>query len=345
MIFARWAQGRPWLHWSISLPVGDLGSSLFTTGLLGVGLGYVDSRDGEERAAQRLHRVIQAEAPAIRDAVIDGFAFQPDDLARVANPETLDQVITNSLGLRLGDNQFASEIYTDVRDQVVHAPERWHDARVSIRLSADRGTGKTRAPLFVTTVDVEYTVIPHFSTRRFAAASDRAQYRELAQDPETTAWYVSPRMGVDPDREEAFELLAFTVNGESRKISRTVRKDGQVYSVGLGRQHLEAGQPVAVAYTYRTLTLQSGHLLHVDLEQPSRGVEVTLDYGDTPIDLVTTLDYIASSQQARIRRSPKDVPEKTISVQFDGWVFPRSGVAFVWTLHDKASEPTVDKEA
>lgn len=59
-------------------------------------------------------------------------------------------------------------------------------------------------------------------------------------------------------------------------------------------------------------------------------VFVELDYSDTDITDVTVLDYIASSERTRISRSPAGVPEKTVAIEFDGWVFPRSGVAFVW---------------
>lgn len=47
-----------------------------------------------------------------------------DDLKRVANPELLDDIASNVMSLRLGDEQFAREIYRDIRDQAIHA-ERW----------------------------------------------------------------------------------------------------------------------------------------------------------------------------------------------------------------------------
>ncbi len=151
MVVAEWVipTGSP--HWLADLPISDVGSALFTTGLVVIALEYLDGRDSEERAGQRLRRVLQSEAPAIRDAVIDGFAFKSGDLARVATPETLDQIVRNSLALRLDDDVFAAEVYDDIRDQAIRAPERWHDLKISVDLSPDQGDS-TRAPSFVTTV-------------------------------------------------------------------------------------------------------------------------------------------------------------------------------------------------
>jgi len=333
LIAARWFESVPSLHWLTAWPLTDLGSALFTTGLVVVAFEYVEGQDSEVRASQRLRQVLKAEAPAIRDAVIDGFAFKRDDLARVATPEVLDQIIRNSLALRLGDAGFAGEVYEDIRDQAVRAEERWHDVEVTIRLSMDKRAPAGSTPTFVATVRWEYTVVPAHQTRRFACVSDRQAYRELAQDPAaTSAWYMRPKAGIDASSPEAFELVQFSVDGEARSIRRAVRRDGQLYTVDLGQDVLRAGKPVRVSYTYRALASRHGHLLHVDVEQPTRGFSVELDYSDTDISYVNLLDFIASSKSPRVSQTPISVPGQSVGVAFDGWLMPRSGVVFVWVL-------------
>lgn len=70
----------------------------------------------------------------------------------MATPDMLDQLISNSLALRLDDPQFAGEVYRDIRDQAVLAQERWHASRShggresEEALQAFRnGRGKSRA--------------------------------------------------------------------------------------------------------------------------------------------------------------------------------------------------------
>jgi hypothetical protein len=89
---------------------------------------------------------------------------------------------------------------------------------------------------------------------------------------------------------------------------------------------------VTIAYTYRTITSTRGHLLQLRVDQPTKGLAVELDYSDCGIDCVNVLDYIAGSERTRVSIRSTSVPGKAVSVEFDGWVFPRSGVAFVWVM-------------
>jgi hypothetical protein len=89
---------------------------------------------------------------------------------------------------------------------------------------------------------------------------------------------------------------------------------------------------VRISYTYRTVTAESGHVLHFDLEHPTRDVSLTLNYGDTDIIKLVVLDLIPGADRIQLGRSPTPVPGKSVSLQLDGWAFPRAGFAFVWTL-------------
>jgi hypothetical protein len=341
LLVARSTEGSAELSWLAALPLTDIGSALFTTGLLAVVFEYIDRRDGDERANQRLRQVLREEAPAIRDAVINGFAFAPDDLARVATPETLDQIIQNGLAIRLGDKRFADELYVDIRDQAIRSIERWSDARINIRLSMDRSGANgsaVRAPQpdaherLIVTVRHEYTTIPASQTRRFASVSDRDEYRELTQEGAATfVWFTNPSSGVDAGSTEAFELVQFSVDGEERPIRRSARKGGQMYSVSVGVPETERERPVTLAFTYRLMPPAHNRWLFVDVEQPTRGLDVELDYSDTAIAQVNMLDFIASSQKSIVTKTPPQVPGKTVGLEFDGWLLPKSGVVFVWT--------------
>ncbi|WP_421874667.1 hypothetical protein [Mycolicibacterium wolinskyi] len=346
MVFDDQLQRTPALQWLGFVSWSGIGDTLITLALVGIVFDYLINKDKEARDTERLRSVLQESAPAIRDAVIDGFAFGHDDLSRVSNPETLDNVIRNSLALRLGDKSFAEEVYNDIRDQAVKAPERWHDARVEVQLSplaTPTGTAEGSASangdpesLYVVTVRWEYTVVPRFHTRRFVCISDKDEYRDLIEEYDgTSAWYFTPKGGVDANSKEAFEVVQFAVNGEERPIRRTERKGGQVYTVGIGTAAGDES-PVNLSYTYRTVTAERGHLLYIDIEQPTRGIEVDLDYGDCDIERVSVLDLIASSKSTRVERTPVSVPERSVRVSFDGWAFPRNGVGFVWISHRKA---------
>jgi hypothetical protein len=192
--------------------------------------------------------------------------------------------------------------------------------------------------LFTVTVRWEYTTIPKHAQRRFVCVSDREEYIELTQERDSTsAWFLHPANGVDASRPETFELQRFTVNGDERPIRRSARKTGQTYTGSLAPEHLAAGKPVTIAYTYRTVMAQNGHLLFFDIEQPTRDLKVEFDYTGCGIEKISTLDLVPSVRPTRIEQSRAGASRSTVRVDFDGWVFPRSGVAFVWTLQSEIS--------
>ncbi|WP_336855944.1 hypothetical protein [Sinomonas albida] len=325
-----------WLHW---LPLKEIGGTLFAAGLFGIVWDYADGREKEKREDERIRRLLVESAPDFRDAVVRGFGVEDEDLKRVATPELLDSIAGNVLAMRLGNRAFAEEVYADIRDQAVRAPERWHDVRVNIRLSSIDESSTVGAALYVVSVQWEYTVVPSHSTQRFACVSDKDEYRELVSDiPATSTWFMTPRPGFDASSREAFELVRFSVDGEERSIRRSARKTGQTYSVRIGDEVVGAAQPVRVSYTYRTITARAGHLLHFDIDQPTRGIEVTLDYSDTDIADVRVLDLIASTKHAHVDRTPASVPGQSVTLSFDGWVFPRTGVAFSWTRQSEIDD-------
>ncbi|WP_431230445.1 hypothetical protein [Paenarthrobacter nicotinovorans] len=320
----------PWLAF---LPFSEIGGTLFAAGLFGIAWDYFDGKDIEDRENERIRRILKDAAPDFRDAVVRGFAVESDDLKRVATPELLDSIAGNVLALRLGDREFAEEVYADIRDQAIRAPERWHDVKVSIRLSSIEEGTPSGIPRFVVTAKWEYTTIPSHATQKFACVSDRDEFRDLVSDtPATFAWRMAPRSGFDASDKNAFELVQYSVDGETRTIRRTARKSGQTYSVNIGHELVAAQEPVKISYTYKTIVAQDGHLLHFDIDQPTKGLSVLLDYSDVDISDVKILDLIASSKHARVERTPSSVPGRTVNVDFDGWVFPRTGIAFVWTL-------------
>lgn len=321
-----------WVH---SIPVAELGATLFGAGFLGTLFEYGFQKDQEAANREAFRRTIVEEAPAIRDAVLQGFAIRPDDLKRVANPDLLDDIASNVMSLRLGDEQFARELYSDIRDQAVRAAERWYDIEVSIHLSSALDRSAVGTPVFDVTVTWEYTTVPSGPTRRFACVSNRAEYADLREDiPATSTWMMTPRPGVDPSKRESYELLKFTVDGHQQAIHRSTRRGGQVYSVALDDAHLH-GKPVRIRQTFRTVTPTWGHRLFFELPQPGRDISLTVDYTNTDITDMRVSDTVSGAKPVTVSHSPAEVPERVMKMDATGWLMPKSGFAFTWTLESE----------
>ena len=322
-----------WLH---HLPLDEVGGPLLGAGLVSTILDYSYRRDQEDVAIQRTQQAIIDLSPAkLWNVLCEGLARHPAEVARLTTPERLDDAAAAIMAQRLGDAQFAREIYVDIRDQAIRAAERWYDVEARVRLSTavERSTAGT--PLLDVTVEWEYTTVPSSTTRRFACVSDQDEYTELRQDvPATSTWFMAPRPGMDARRREAYELLELTVDGRPQSIRRSTRATGQTYSVDLDEE-ARSGKPVRIRQVFRTITPQWSHRLYFAVAQPTRGWSLRLDYTDTNIAEIQVSDTISPTPPARITRSPEAVPGKVIAVEASSWLLPRSGVAFTWATNDE----------
>ncbi|WP_454924561.1 hypothetical protein [Actinomyces gerencseriae] len=331
-----------WLH---SIPLGELGGTLFGAGLLSTLFEYSFRKEQEEATVEQFRQIIHEQAPAMRDAVIEGFAIHPEDLKRVSNPDLLDDIAANVMSLRLGDEQFAREIYADIRDQAVRAAERWYNVEVRVRLSSILERSTEGTPLFDVTVEWEYTTVPSGSVRRFACVSDRQEYRELFLDiPATSPWLMQNRPGVDAASRESYELLELTVDGRPQTIRRSTRKTGQTYSAQLDAAAC-SGKSVRVRQVFRVVTPKWGHRLYFELPQPCRRLSLSIDYTNTDIAHLTISDTVATSRAAQITRSPAAVAGKVVSVDVPGWLLPKSGFSATWTLNAELPRDESRREA
>ena len=319
-----------WLH---HLPLDEVGGPLLGAGLVSTVLDYSYRRDQEDVAIQRTQQAIVDLSPAkLWSVLCEGLARHPAELARLTTSERLDDAAAAIMAQRLGDEQFAREIYADIRDQAIRAAERWYDVEARVRLSTavERSTAGT--PLLDVTVEWEYTTLPSGSERRFACVSDRAAYNALRGDiPATSTWFMAPRSGLDARSQESYELLELTVDGQPQPIRRTVQATGQTYRVRLD-DAAQSGKPVRIRQIFRTSTPAWGHRLFFELPQPARNMSLAVDYTNTPIADIRVSDTVATFQPSQLVRTPEAAVGKVVSLNARGWLLPKTGFAVTWTL-------------
>ena len=332
-----------WLH---HLPLDEVGGPLLGAGLVSTILDYSYRRDQEDVAIQRTQQAIVDLSPAkLWSVLCEGLTCRPAELARLTTPERLDDAAAAIMAQRLGDEQFAREIYADIRDQAIRAAERWYDVEARVRLSTavERSTAGT--PLLDVTVEWEYTTVPSGSERRFACVSDRAAYNALRGDiPATSTWFMAPRPGMDPRSQKSYELLELTVDGRPQPIRRTVQATGQTYRVRLD-DVAQSGEPVRIRQIFRTSTPAWGHRLFFELPQPARNMSLAVDYTNTSIADIRVSDTVATFQPSQLVRTPEAAVGKVISLNARGWLLPKTGFAVTWTLESELPHDAEHHEA
>ena len=214
-----------------------------------------------------------------------------------------------------------------------------------MRLSSALERSTKGTPLFDITVEWEYTTIPSGNVRRFACVADRAEYNDLLLDvPATSPWLMTPRPGMDASNRELYELLELTVDGVPQTIRRTARKNSQTYAVYLDSS-TRTGEPVRIRQVFRTVTSTWSHRLFFELPQPARNMSLTFDCTNTDIAQMKVIDTVSTSRRAQITQSPPNTPGREISVDAQGWLLPKAGFAFTWTLESELPRDEERREA
>ena len=307
------------------LPVSDIGSGLFTTGLIGVALQYLDARDADERASERLRRVLTDTAPQIRDSVIDAFAFSPEALTAVTSPEVIDHVIQNCLAEQLSDPQLADEL----RHRLLTSAMTLGDRRSDTRLSVSLGKGPSRELLRVTVRRSYRFIPPPIGSLRFASVASRDEYDTLLRDPESAeVWRMRIQDGLDAGDEAAFALTSVELDGETLPFKRSTRKGAQVFSTRLP----QTDDPSAVrhlAYSFDLLVPRTKHCLFFDFARPTLGLEVELDYDDSLHEL-RLLDCLGQQTDLRHGHHQGDTGDGELTLATEQWVVPAASVIAIW---------------
>ena len=319
--------------WIKAVPLGELGGALLSAGLIGSILDYSARRDQDEATSQRFRQIFSEQAPALRDAVIKGFRFDTADVRRIATPQLLDELAENSLGLRFGDADFGREVYRDIRHQAISAEERWYDARIDAALGIPRGRSVAPTSFFDLRVRWDYTVVPKHRFRSFVIVSDRARYEQLAAERgPTSVWFHRPTPGIDITNPELFSLDHFSIDGKPLAIQRRVDAVSQSYVVDLGEAAVSQAKPVVVSFAFHTRVPRDGHVVHINVDRPTPGLAVDMRY-DEEISRLRLMDFASRGDGGHISDDPA---ARSSHYRYDGWLFPRAGLVYAWTLTAEA---------
>lgn len=66
--------------------------------------------------------------------------------------------------------------------------------------------------------------------------------------------------------------------------------------------------------------------------KPARNLSVSMDYTNTTIADMGVIDAVATAKPAQVVRTPEKTPGRALTVEAQGWLMPKTGFTFTWTL-------------
>jgi len=145
-------------------------------------------------------------------------------------------------------------------------------------------------------------------------------------------WFRRPTPGLDVSDPEVFTLEQFTIDGVDVAFERQADDVSQVYAVDLGEEVVRAGKPVVIAFRFRTTVSREGRSFHLGVDRPTKDLDIELIYDTQSVGQVSLMDFASRGEGGRVSEEPES---GAIRYRYDGWLFPRAGLVFVWTLPDE----------
>lgn len=102
------------------------------------------------------------------------------------------------------------------------------------------------------------------------------------------------------------------------------------------------GKKVSVRYRITTVINKYAHFYTMVTEYPIQGLSMSFEIGNTDIIKVWGIDYFSSFSSGIIPQytytpSKENVKKIEVSIDKNKWIYPRSGVTFVWRLSGEGS--------
>ena len=94
---------------------------------------------------------------------------------------------------------------------------------------------------------------------------------------------------------------------------------------------------MVVSFTFKTKTPRDGRLVHIDIDRPTKGLEVEMKYDPSVVAAMRVMDFASRGDGGRVS---EEADASALRYRYDGWLFPRAGLVFAWTLVDEGSDAT-----
>ncbi len=173
--------------------------------------------------------------------------------------------------------------------------------------------------------EIEYYKILRSDSFYVACAKDEASLAYYFQDPLCEYRWLLEKGQV---RVSDFQVRGVRVDGlklEPQKVKATERG----YEIHFQESSLgsKLNQPVKMEIETQTWQEKDNRELPIYIVYPTKGMEVTFDYAATGIEAVKAISFLAGKNRYPQKRESQG---RSITLSLEGWVFPNSGITFVW---------------
>ncbi|MBW2673575.1 MAG: alanine racemase [Deltaproteobacteria bacterium] len=262
--------------------------------------------------------------------------FIPGEEKSVAR---IDTMIRGCLQARTTDPEFADAIYYEMFETLFGRENRQLELRMGFRYDiriSEFSDGNTPlggdAGYFRVTTHIEYTKILRDALFIIGCARNNKQLSALFEEERCEYRWLLNGGTEGPFREGDFSVARVRVNGNDVPVV-SAQNTQRGYEVLCEGDELKEflNRQVKVEIEIETKKHRENRMFPVYLAYPTRGMNISFHYEGTGLKNVREVSFFAG------RRPYPDVTTNEgrsidLKIDDDEWVFPNSGVTFVWDL-------------
>ncbi|MBN2397255.1 MAG: alanine racemase [Deltaproteobacteria bacterium] len=251
----------------------------------------------------------------------------------------IDGMIRGCLQARTADPEFADAIYYEMFETLFGRENRQLELRMGFRYDIrigefPRGEGGPDDPgadYFRVTTHIEYVKTLRDTLFIIGCARNNEQLSALFEEEKCEyRWLLNGADG--PFEEGDFRVARVAIDGVDVPVKRAKNTE-RGYEVLCGGDEIEGflNRQVRMAIEIETKKDRKNRMFPVYLAYPTRGLEISFHYEGTGLKNVREVSFFAGRRpypEVRIDEG------RSIELRIDDdeWVFPNSGVTFVWDL-------------
>lgn len=262
--------------------------------------------------------------------------FIPDEersLARIGN------IIRRCCQTRASNAEVGDAIYYEMFETLFGKEDRQLELRTDLRYAIDvapfagddRNGDRLAGDYFRVTTRIAYTKTIRNHIFMIGCALDNEQLAALFEDKDCEyRWLVNRGDGLVVERD--FRIGRVCIDGQDVPVL-DARQTERGYEFWCGGEELKekVNRPVRIEIDIVTRKSKLNNIFTVYLVYPTRGVDITFHYGETKFRNVREVSFFAGKHPSpQVTREPGKTLRLTVGR--DEWIFPTSGVAFIWDL-------------
>ncbi len=262
--------------------------------------------------------------------------YMPDEEKSISR---IDGIIRRCFQTRARNEELGDAIYYEMFETLFGKKDRQlelrNDFRYRIRVTGFPAEEGVSDPLprdcFRVTTHVEYTKAIRNPVFMIGCALDNEQLAAFFEDGRCEyRWLLNPGEGLSPDRD--FRVNRVRIDGDDIPLIRTENtKRGREVWCGSEELRKKVNRQARIEIEIETKQLKSNRLFSAYLVYPTRGMEISFQYGGTGIRNVREVGFFAG-KHPHPETSREEGESLTLRLGNDAWIFPTSGVTFVWDL-------------